>query len=161
MTTELSVSHNRATLSRWIGKIQVGCKPARTTRNRWIDSSLLLIATATLTTAYLSKWGHIRIGLLLTVLLGIHLADHWQWLVAVIGRVGKAKHNIQVKLAIDLLLLTTFLATLFSGLIVTLIYAPAVSRFHTVVTYAWIATALSHLLLNGKWILHQVRQMRS
>ena len=130
-------------------------KISKTKLNFWQDAVTLLIFIAVAVTAFTNVQLHKWIGLGLSIIVFIHLALHWQWLVSMSKRFTKKMSvKLRLKLLLDWVLLLLFLLLTFSGIIVALIYAPNVTAFHNVCFYLFTGLSAAHLALNWKWILH-------
>lgn len=136
---------------------------SKTTLNVWFDVTLLVLVSATIGSAFVDTHLHTWLGLSMIVVIGVHLVLHWAWLKAI----GKRFFNpmafqVRMKVLVDIVLLATLLVMTGSGMIVSLIYAPSVTRFHAHCFYLFLGLLLVHMALNRKWIMVNVgHQLRS
>lgn len=136
---------------------------ARLTRNKtalnfWFAIVLLLLFVLTAVTAYTDKQLHQTLGLMLAAAVPPHLWLHWSWIQAMVARLRQVKPALRMKIALDGGLLLLFALLIMSGLIVMLIWAPAVVHFHTWMFYGFGALVFAHLALNVKWLYSQLKR---
>lgn len=130
----------------------------KTNINFWFDLFLLILFVLTGITAYTDKQLHQTLGLLMSGTVVLHLWLHWQWVTAMISRFRTVKPAMRLKVGLDTALLITYLLLFLSGLIVMLIWAPAVRDFHTWMFYSFIGLTGGHLMLNWKWLHSQIKR---
>ena len=132
-------------------------KFSKSKSNFIVEATLLLLFVGTIVTAFVSIEMHKWFGGGMAVGLVIHLVQHWSWVKGVAPRIFKVKQTVLSKAIVDLLVFITFLLTVFSGLVVTMIYAPSVSEFHKLLFYVLGGLVLFHLFLNRDWIINQIK----
>ncbi len=142
---------------------RTGFKINKTTINFWFDLALLTLVLSTLVSAFVNISTHKWLGGSMVAAVSFHLALHRQWIQAISQRFLKMMSTqLRFKAVLDVLLLTVFLLLIMSGIIVSLIYAPKITRFHNFCFYIFISLMLFHLALNWKWIAGNVkRKMKS
>ena len=135
-------------------------KISKTKINFWQNVATCLFFLAATVTAFTNIHLHKWVGLGMGSMVLLHLALHWQWLAAMSRRfTKKMPRRIRFKLILDYLLLAVFLLLIFSGIIVSLIYAPGVTAFHNACFYLFTGLTSLHLALNWRWILSNGRRV--
>jgi hypothetical protein len=131
----------------------------QTTFNFWLDLALLALVLAAITSAFVDIQWHKWLGGSMVAAVAIHLAWHWRWVQAIGARfLGKMSTSLQLKVILDVLLLTAFLLLTVSGVIVAMIYAPSVTRFHNFCFDTFLGLVFLHLALNWKWLANSVKR---
>lgn len=153
MTTQIQEPAN--------GTISGGLLPLKFSKSKInfiVDATLLLLFVGTIVTAFVNIEMHKWFGRGMAIGLVIHLVQHWSWVKGVAPRIFKVKRTVLSKVIVDLLMFIAFLLTVFSGLVVTMIYAPSVSDFHNLLFYVLGGLVLFHLFLNRDWIVNQIKR---
>lgn len=119
----------------------------------WANGVLLALGIATAVSAYIDISTHKWLGIGMVLMVAAHLALHWRWIAYWGSRIRTQR---QLKLLLDGLMLIVFGLMVLSGIIVTLIYAPQVTHFHTTVACVFAGLVLLHLAVNRKWIVSQI-----
>lgn len=130
----------------------------KTALNFWVDTALLVLFIATGVTAYTDKQLHQTLGLVTTAFVPLHLWLHWSWISAMATRLRQIKSHTRLKVGLNLGMLLAFLLVIGSGLIIMLIWAPAVGSFHSLMVYLFVALVAGHIGLNAKWVANQIKQ---
>lgn len=114
---------------------------------------------AALLTAYLSPHLHIWFSSGLAGAISLHLVGHRRWMLA-IGRRLLQPMPLRARLQglTNLALVIVWLLLTASGVIVALIYAPAMVHIHTIASHLLIGLIGLHLALNARWIAAQARR---
>lgn len=133
----------------------------RANLNFWFDLLLFGLISATVASAFLNVQLHTYLGGAMALALIGHLALHWTWLCSVAGRILKVPQQVRLKALVDVAMLAVLVPMLLSGGIVALIYAPAVSRFHSYSCYLCGGLLLVHLALNARWIAARIKGRRA
>jgi hypothetical protein len=124
-----------------------------------LDLALAALFLATITSAFVDIHLHKWLGGIIVVVVAIHLVLHRRWIQAIGARfLGQMSALLRLKAVLDTCLLLVFLLLTTSGLIVSIIYSPRVTRFHIVCVYIFLGLALFHLALNWKWIASNVKR---
>ncbi|MCK5920182.1 MAG: hypothetical protein KAG66_04535, partial [Methylococcales bacterium] len=128
-------------------------KVNKTKLNFWHDFlTLFLLFSATLS-AFINTPLHKWLGIGISAAILFHIALHWRWLETMSRRfTKKMPHQVRLKLMLNLGLLVVFMLLMFSGMIVSLIYAPNVTAFHNLCFYLFTTLITLHLALSWKWI---------
>ena len=134
----------------------------KTKINLWLDIGVFVALVAAALSAFIDtlmqKW--LAGGLVIAV--SIHLALHWPWIEAISKRfLKKMPRQVRLKAIVDVLLLAVFILLVTSGGVVSLIYAPRVTHFHSLCSYLFIGLIALHLALNRKWIANSVKRVFS
>lgn len=130
----------------------------KTALNFWFDLVLLVLLILTGISAYMDKQLHQTFGLAMSAAVPLHLWLHWNWVMAMLTRFQKAKPEMRLKVGLDAALLTVYLLLFLSGLIVMLIWAPAVRDFHNWMFFGFAGLVTVHLTLNWKWLHSQAKR---
>lgn len=132
--------------------------PNKTTLNWWVDLAMFILAATTLGSAFVDTQLHIWLGLAVIPMLAIHVLLHWDLINALLKRLWQGKLRLRWKWLLDVALVVVFVPLILSGMVVALIYAPKVSRFHEVSVYVFALLVLIHLFTNRKWITHKINR---
>lgn len=130
----------------------------RATLHFWFDMMLFGLLVGTAVSAFLNVQLHTYLGGALTLALLGHLVLHWSWISALAGRFLKTPRPVRLKALVDASLLLVLIPLLLSGGIVALIYAPAVTRFHSYACYLFSGLIVLHLSLNARWIMGKLKR---
>jgi hypothetical protein len=131
----------------------------QTTFNFWLDLALLALVLAAITSAFVDTYWHKWLGGSVGVAVAIHLVWHWRWIQAIGVRfLGRMSPSLRLKAVLDTLLLIAFLLLIMSGVIVAMIYAPNVTRFHNFCFYTFLGLVFFHLALNWNWLANSVKR---
>lgn len=137
---------------------RIGIKFSKTTLNVWLDIALLVLFVLTGVTAYIDKQLHEMLGMGMLVAVLLHIGMHWSWIKAICMRLRHLKASMHLKAGLDLGMLLIFLLLIGSGLIVMLVWAPAVAAFHALMFFVFVIVVVAHLGLNSKWISSQIKR---
>lgn len=122
---------------------------------------LLTLSIAAMVTPQHSISFHQWIGAALFTAFILHLSQHHNWITATIRRFpGRLPFTVQLKAILDLLLLIDFVLLCFSGVVISLIYAPHVVTFHKTTQTLFCGLVVFHLFLNRKWITSIVQAFK-
>ena len=109
---------------------------------------------------------HLGVTVLLTAVIAVHLALHWNWVKnqcrrLVTGRARRAPRRVMENFAVDMFLLFAFVVVLVSG--VALVVVPdnlEASRAHALSSAMFILGMIVHIALHRTWILGCIRRVR-
>ena len=110
------------------------------TLNLGLDLTLAALFLATITSAFVDIHLHKWLGGIIVVMVAVHLVWHRRWIQAIGARfLGQMSALLRLKAILDICLLLAFLLLTTSGLIVSIIYSPRVTRFHNFCFYIFLS----------------------
>ena len=124
-----------------------------------LNAGLLTLSGAAFVSGFGTLDVHAWLGLTVTAGVIWHLALHRSSFDRVLGRWFEPRAaRVRLRMALNLLFVIDFGALASSGVIVSQIYAPAVTRFHSGAAWIFVGLVGLHLILNARWIGTQVRR---
>lgn len=125
-----------------------------------VDAGLVVLAASAFATGFEPADVHVWLGLMMAAALAVHLDQHRPALWGPVRRwLSPLALRVRVRAVLNILLLVDVVALVLSGVIVSQIYAPTVSRFHATVAWFMVAQVGLHLALNVRWIYARLRRL--
>lgn len=125
-----------------------------------VDAGLVVLGASAFATGFELTDIHVWLGLMVAAALAVHLDQHRPALWGPMRRwLSPLALRVRVRAVLNILLLVDVGALVLSGVIVSQIYAPSVSRFHAATAWLMVAQVGLHLALNVRWIYSHLKRL--
>ncbi len=125
-----------------------------------VDAGLVVLGASAFATGFEPAAVHVWLGLAMASVLTVHLGQHREALWGLVRRwLSPLALRIRMRAVLNILLLLDLVALVLSGLIISQIYAPAVSRFHAATAWLMVVQVGLHLALNVRWIYSHLKRL--
>lgn len=131
----------------------------KATLNFWFALVLMVIIVATVITAFTNIQLHTWLGIGMVVAVVIHIKMHDDLIIAIVKKLWQRKLKFRWKWLLDIGLLVSFVPLVFSGLIVSYIYAPRLANIHELSAYTFSGLIALHIFLSRKWLISKLRHV--